>query len=96
MPLVNTVVMRTGEYLDRGAMYDLLTPQAFDCRLLRQALADDRFLASTDETRPMFEFHGIKPYFIPTGENLVKVTYQRDVPVVEAIYKQMHNEGGEQ
>ena len=29
-PLVNTVVFRTGEYLNREELYELLTPQSFD------------------------------------------------------------------
>ena len=37
MPLVDTVIMRDGTYLDRDKMYDLLAPQAFDYHKLLEA-----------------------------------------------------------
>ena len=36
-PLVNTVIYRNGTYLNRNELYDLLTPQAFDYKLLLEA-----------------------------------------------------------
>lgn len=93
MPLTNTVVKRDGEYLNREEMYELLTPQAFDYRLLGEALGSGRFKDMTDETRVMFEYHGIRPHFIETTENLVKVTYQRDLPIIESLTKIFDIEG---
>lgn len=87
--LVDTVVYRTGAYLNREELYDLLTPQAFDYRLLRIALENGDFASYTDETRVMLEYHGIKPHFLETGTNLHKVTYPEDVAVLESIYLQM-------
>ncbi len=87
MPLVNTVVWRNGEYINRYDLYELLTPQAFDCRMLKDAYESGKFKDMTDETRVMFEYHGIKPFFIETGQNLFKVTYRRDIPVLESIYQ---------
>lgn len=89
MPLVNTVVMRNGNYLNRDELYELLTPQAFDYKMLLDALRSGRFNDLTDDTRIMYEYYGIKPFFIPTTENLIKVTYQRDLPIIESIYKNM-------
>ncbi len=92
-PLVNTVVYRDGSYIDRDKLYDLLTPQAFDYRLLLEAYKSGRFSDVTDETRIMFEYHGIKPHFIETDSNLFKVTYMGDLDIIESIYAQQIKEG---
>lgn len=85
--LVNTVVYRDGRYLNRNELYDLLTPQAFDYKLLLEAYQNGKFNDMTDETRAMFEYHGIKPHFIETDSNLFKVTYPGDLEVIEYIYE---------
>ena len=85
MPLVNTVIKRDGTYLNRKELYELLTPQAFDYRLLREALESGRYQDMTDETRVMFEYHGISPHLIETTENLVKVTYPGDLVIVDKL-----------
>lgn len=92
-PLVNTVVFRDGRYIDRNDLYDLLTPQAFDYRLLLEAYRSGKFSDMTDETRVMFEFHGIKPSFIETDSNLFKVTYPGDLDIIESIYRSQVKEG---
>lgn len=92
MPLVNTVIKRDGEYLNRAEMYELLTPQAFDFQLLLEALNSDRFRNMTDETRVMYEFYGIKPHLIETTENLLKVTYQKDLPIIEHLMEIFYKE----
>lgn len=91
-PLVNTVVYRDGRYINRDLLYDLLTPQAFDYKLLTEAYNSGNFLDMTDETRVMFEYHGISPHFIETGSNLFKVTYPGDLDILESIYKQLYEE----
>ena len=88
-PLVNTVIYRDGTFINRNDLYDLLTPQAFDYRLLLQAYQSGLFTDVTDDTRIMFEYHGIKPYFIETGSNLFKVTYPGDLDIIESIYKNL-------
>ncbi|MBC2889996.1 IspD/TarI family cytidylyltransferase [Gordonibacter massiliensis (ex Traore et al. 2017)] len=85
MPLVNTVVMRDGSYIDRDEMYELLTPQAFDFQKLASAYATGKHTDMTDETRVMFEEYAIRAHFIETDDNLIKVTYPRDVAVVEGM-----------
>lgn len=92
-PLVNTVVYRDGRYINRDELYDLLTPQAFDYKLLLEAYRSGKFNDMTDETRAMLEFHGIKPYFIETGSNLFKVTYPGDLDIIESIYQRLIMEG---
>lgn len=92
-PLVNTVVFRDGRYIDRNDLYDLLTPQVFDYPLLLEAYRSGKFEDMTDETRVMFEFHGIKPHFIETGSNLYKVTYPGDLDIIESIYLSQVKEG---
>lgn len=86
-PLINTVVYRDGRYINRNDMYDLLTPQAFDYKLLLEAYESGKYDDMTDETRTMFEYHGIKPHFIETESNLFKVTYLGDLEIIELIYK---------
>lgn len=92
MPLVNTVIKRDGTYLNRNELYELLTPQAFDYKLLKEAYEKGQFKDMTDETRVMYEYHGISPTFIEAGQNLFKVTYPRDIAILESIY-QMQKEG---
>lgn len=92
-PLVNTVVYRDGTFINREELYDLLTPQAFDYQLLKEAYESDRFVDLTDETRAMFEYHGIKPHFIETGSNLFKVTYPGDLDIIESIYQKQIADG---
>ncbi len=86
-PLVNTVVYRDGRYLNRNELYELLTPQAFDYKLLIEAYRSNQFTDETDETKVMYEFHRISPRFIETGLNLFKVTYPGDLEIIESIYK---------
>lgn len=86
-PLVNTVIYRDGTYINRNELYDLLTPQAFDKKMLMEAYYSDRFNDMTDETRVMFEYHGVKPHFIETGSNLFKITYPGDLEIIESIYQ---------
>lgn len=92
-PLVNTPIFRDGTYVNRNEMYDLLVPQAFDYKLLLEAYNSGNFEDMTDETRVMYEYHGIKPTLIETENNLYKVTYPGDLMIVESIYQQM--KGGE-
>lgn len=88
VPLVNTVVFREGEYIDREKLYELLTPQAFDYPLLLNAMRSKKYLNYTDETRIFFDEYGTKAKFIPTEQNLIKITYPKDIPIIERIYEQ--------
>lgn len=92
-PLVNTVIFRDGTYVNRNEMYDLLTPQAFDGKMLMEAYESGRFNDMTDETRVMYEYHGVKPHFIETESNLFKITYPGDLDVLESIYQSQIKEG---
>ncbi len=91
-PLVNTPIYKNGTYINRNDLYDLLTPQAFDYKLLLEAYKSGKFIDVTDETRIMFEYHKIKPFFIETESNLFKVTYPGDLDVIETIYKKQIKE----
>lgn len=88
MPLVNTVITRNGRYLNRNELYELLTPQAFDFSKLIRAYATGKYKDMTDETRVMYEEYDISPHFIEAGDNLIKVTYPRDIATVEGIIKE--------
>lgn len=92
-PLVNTVIYRDGTYINRGDLYDMLTPQAFDRKMLIEAYQSGRFNDMTDETRVMFEYHGVKPHFVETESNLFKITYPGDLDVLESIYQSQIKEG---
>ena len=92
-PLVNTVIYRNGTFINRGDLYDLLTPQAFDRKMLQEAYQSGRFNDMTDETRVMFEYHGVKPHFIETDSNLFKITYPGDLDIIESIYQVQINNG---
>ena len=89
MPLVNTVIKRDGTYCNRNDYYDLLTPQCFDFKLLHNAYNQQLDWDMTDETRLMYETYDIKPEFFEGGENLIKLTYKKDLPIIEHIYKMM-------
>ena len=93
LPLVNTVIGRDGSYYDRNDFYDLLTPQAFDFKLLKEAYKTGKYEDTTDETIIMFQEYGIKPAFILEGENLLKVTYERDMEIVSNLLKQQEGAG---
>ena len=88
-PLVNTVIYRNGIYINRDSLYDLLTPQAFDYQMLLKAYQSGKFIDLTDDTRVMFEYYGIHPFFIETDSNLFKVTYPGDLDMIELIYKRL-------
>ncbi len=90
-PLVNTPIFRDGTYVNRSDMYDMLVPQSFDYKLLLEAYDSGQFVDMTDETRVMFEYHGIKPTLIETENNLYKVTYPGDLLIIESIYQQMRD-----
>jgi len=88
LPLVNTVIGRDGTYYERDGFYNLLTPQAFDYVMLRQAYDTGKYTDTTDETVIMYREYGIRPQFILEGENLIKVTYGRDMAMVQQLLRE--------
>jgi len=91
-PVVDTVVLTNKTYLTRSECRHLVSPQAFDFNKLHKAYSDcDLGEIRTDETRLMNDTYGIKPDFLEGGENLYKVTYPKDIAVIEEIWKSMHN-----
>lgn len=84
-PLVNTVIGKDKTYYDRDKMYELLTPQCFNYEKLREAYDSNNFLDMTDDTRIMWEYHRIAPVFIEGGENLLKVTYPKDIHIINQL-----------
>ena len=85
LPLVNTVIGRDGTYYNRDSLFDLLTPQAFHFNMLKQAYKTGKYMDTTDETIVMYQEYGIKPHFIIEGENLIKVTYERDIEIIKNL-----------
>lgn len=87
-PVVDTVILTDKTYLTRSECRHLVSPQAFDFNLLYKAYSDcDLGEMRTDETRLMNDTYGIKPDFLEGGENLYKVTYPKDIAVIEEIWK---------
>lgn len=89
IPCVNSPIFRNGVFINRKELYDLLVPQCFNYNKLKRAYDTGKYLDMTDETRVMFDEYGIKPDFIETTQNLYKVTYKRDIAVIESIYQMM-------
>lgn len=87
LPLKSTVIMRDGTYLDRNQMWKMSTPVAFDFKKFYAAYMSGKYYDFTDDTRVMFEEYGERPYFLEGGENMLKLTYQSDLPVLEALMK---------
>lgn len=85
MPLVNSIIKNDGSYINRSDYYELLTPQAFNYEMLIKAYSSKRYWDMTDETRVIYEYYGIKPMLIETGQNLFKVTYARDIAILKQI-----------
>lgn len=90
-PVVDTVILTDKTYLTRSECRHLVSPQAFDFKLLYNAYSDcDLGEMRTDETRLMNDTYGIKPDFLEGGENLYKVTYPKDIAVIEEIWKNLN------
>jgi len=90
-PVVDTVILTDKTYLNRSECRHLVSPQAFDFKLLYEAYANcDLSEMRTDETRLMNDTYGIKPEFLEGGDNLYKVTYPKDIAVIEEIWKNLH------
>ena len=91
-PVVDTVILLDRTYLTRSECRHLVSPQGFDYNLLHKAYQDcDLEEIRTDETRLMYEKYGIQPDFLDGDENLYKVTYPKDIAVIEMIYQSMIN-----
>lgn len=91
-PVVDTVILKDKTYLTRSECLHLVSPQAFDFNMLYQAYENcDLGEMRTDETRLMNDTYGIKPEFLDGGENLYKVTYPKDLAVIESIWTNMNN-----
>lgn len=87
-PVVDTVILTDKTYLTRSECRHLVSPQAFDFELLFKAYENcDLGEMRTDETRLMNDTYGIKPDFLEGGENLYKVTYPKDLAIIEEIWK---------
>lgn len=87
-PVVDTVILKDRTYLNRSDCFSLVSPQAFVFDLLYDAYIDtDLSEIRTDDTRLMYEKYGIKPFFLEGADNLFKVTYPKDIAILEEIYK---------
>lgn len=90
-PVVDTVILTDKTYLTRSECRHLVSPQAFDFEKLYKAYTDcDLSEIRTDETRLMNDVYGLKPDFLEGGENLYKVTYPKDLAVIEEIWKSLN------
>lgn len=85
-PCVDTIIKKDKTYLNRSDCLRMQTPQAFNFDLLKRAYKTGKYRDMTDETRVMFEEYSIKPTFIEGGENLYKVTYPKDIFIIENFF----------
>lgn len=92
LPLVSTIIKKDGTYLDRNDYYKMSTPVAFDYQLFSDAYLSGKHYEFTDDTRVMYEHYGIRPYFLEGSENLLKLTYQSDLVVLETLSKRFEKE----
>ena len=92
-PLVNAVIFRDGRRIDRNALWDILTPQAFDYHMLREAYRLGQYTDMIDDTIIMDEYYGIRPHCVEAGNNLYKVTYPGDLHIIEGIYREQKEKG---
>ena len=91
-PVVDTVILTDKTYLTRSECRHLVSPQAFDFEMLYKAYSDcDLIEMRTDETRLMNDTYGIKPDFLEGGDNLYKVTYPKDIAVIEKIWESLRS-----
>ena len=86
-PLVNTIIKKDVEFVNRNDYFELLTPQCFDFELLYKAYIEKSDWDMTDETRVIYEKYKIKPKFIEGGQNLTKLTYIKDLPYLEHLFR---------
>ncbi|MDY5969582.1 MAG: 2-C-methyl-D-erythritol 4-phosphate cytidylyltransferase [Bacteroidales bacterium] len=89
IPVVDTLVKTDGTPVNRSEYWRVQTPQAFDFKMLWNAIKDDRYALATDETQVMFDEYGIRPMLLEGGDNLMKVTYPNDLLVLENILTRM-------
>lgn len=92
LPLVSTIIKKDGTYLDRNEYYKMSTPVAFDYELFSNAYLSGKHYDFTDDTKVMYEHYGIRPYFLEGSENLLKLTYQSDLVVLETLSKRFESE----
>ena len=93
LPLVSTIIKKDGTYLDRNDYLRMSTPVAFDYELFSNAYLSDKYYDFTDDTRVMYEHYGIRPYFLEGSENLLKLTYQSDLVVLETLSQRFEKDG---
>ena len=91
-PLVSTIIKKDGTYLDRNDFWRMSSPVGFDYHLFMEAYLSGKYYDFTDDTRVMYEHYGIKPYFLEGDENLYKLTYKSDLPVLETLYDKFKDE----
>ena len=86
-PLVNTIKNINSGYVDRTEYVELLTPQLFNFKLLKEAYQNVQTFDYTDETRIIYEAYNIHPILIEGDDNLFKVTYPNDIVILERMYE---------
>lgn len=93
-PVVDTVILKDKTYLNRSECLHIVSPQAFDFKLLYNAYQNCKIEEErrTDDTRLMYDTYGIEPDFLDGGDNLYKVTYPKDISVLEEIWKVLQKE----
>lgn len=76
------------ETYDRSKLFEMQTPQAFNCSILKGAIkiAEKNGFTATDDCS-MVEAIGVKPVIIPGNRDNIKVTYPEDLLIANALIK---------
>jgi 2-C-methyl-D-erythritol 4-phosphate cytidylyltransferase len=86
MPSIDTIYdCNIGYHLKRNMSFRLQVPQAFDTRILKYChdeIIDGNFTSDTEIVQKVL---GIKPKLIYGGYNLMKITFKRDLKILDVI-----------
>lgn len=85
---IDTVIVDDKVYIPRTHMKLLQVPQAFDTKLLLEAHSKAKQTSNTDDTILMQLEHQIDPLLIKGGKNLMKITYPKDIEILEILCAQ--------
>jgi len=84
---VNTIYDTESQKYLRKTIYELLVPQAFETKFLKEAHCRTTINDATDDTILMKNVFGLEPLLVETGNNLFKITYPGDIEIIRAIKK---------
>lgn len=91
-PIVNTVYDGFG--FARKGIFEILTPQGFEVKLLKEALREHRALLATDECQTVCRITKKPPFFLDGDFRMYKITYPEDLQIVRSLNSCIKKCGG--